>query len=72
MSDSEIDRSGEKGAHHKVKKSKSSKNNGTFKSEVEIENDMSLLKKCPTLLTVEELTSSDYDAWIVSTPDRVS
>lgn len=69
MSDSENESAGGKGSHQKVKKSKS---NSTFKSEVgEVENDMSLLKKCPTLLTAEELTSSEYEAWMISTPNRV-
>ncbi|EFX88354.1 hypothetical protein DAPPUDRAFT_311457 [Daphnia pulex] len=69
MSDSENESAGGKGSHQKVKKSKS---NSTFKSEVgEVENDMSLLKKCPTLLTAEELTSSEYEAWMISTPNRL-
>ncbi len=72
MSDSENESAGGKGSHQKVKKSKSSNNNSTFKSEVdEVEKDMSLLKKCPTLLTAEELTSSEYEAWMISTPNQV-
>lgn len=70
MSSSENESSSDEGRQQNGSKSKSS-NDNCFKNEVEIKNDMKSLRKCPSLLTVEELTSPDYEAWIFATPGRV-
>jgi hypothetical protein len=71
MSRSANKSSSDANSNQNVIKSKSSNNNNSFKNEVTIESNMEPLKKCNLLLTMEELTSPDYDAWIVAIPGMV-
>ena len=70
MDSSENESSSDVSSHENVIKSKSS-NDNSFKNEVD-KCDLESLKKCPSLLTVEELISSHCEAWIVATPSRVN
>lgn len=44
---------------------------GTFKNSISLDG-FQPLKKCPTLITLEELNSSDYEIWTLTVPGSVS
>lgn len=43
----------------------------TFKNSISLDG-FQPLKKCPTLLTLEELNSSDYEIWTFTVPGTVN